>query len=1385
MKGRDRGLFPFPVPVASTQPDVTSGVSRGVLRRLHARHHVETWVQDIVVALNAMFLGDEHGGSFAGDGRPTLSQKICLEQLRMSVLDAGKPPDGVTGQEALSELRAKAGYTAEPVHLAPMDVDSVSLPSSGSKAATMSMIFEEEAENFVHRLISKVSAEEKVLQRKREVGLGAPYVDPLLKNCPRRYGQFCRMLHEKGLVEYGASFKEKVGAFTVWKKNGKQRLVIDARLANMHFEVPEKVKLATGSTFARIEVDDGPQVEVGGVDIADAFYHIELIPALRPYFALPGIRAEDVGVKSINGEMVKPSTMVYPQLRVVPMGWSHALWICQVAHQFIVDRNPAVCPKLRCVDREPVPDLHDYIHTQYVDNFVAISQTPGKAKMLAEKIGVDLQSHGLPTHPVEAAVGFETLGWLFTAGHPRVSITPKRMWKLRLATLELLKVKRCNGKLVERLVGHYTFAGLLQRGFLSVFQATYVFIRKHYEMDVELWPEVCRELRWAAALLCLVKRDLSAKWSSRVHASDASMWGRGIVAADRNIDEIRKLAKVNDRWRFSVDEEATFLKEDLVKDYVGLDVETLQPAQPVAYESTRASDFEEVPMSFIGEDWKKVDSSSWDRTEPIPILEGRCVVWLLQHLSRSQKNLGKKHLVLTDSMSVVLALTKGRSSTRSMNRICRQVAALELMTGMQLSLRWIPSELNPADFPSRAREVQDFSLEEAFAKFGELNASSWSTTHSSSWRRNAFRFHSNQRNQKKGDARARAEGEPQAGQDGDPPFREGREAREALWEVSRIDHPGNQKLPREEGGVNPAGEELREGMGGFQGVGKDGEPAHPISRRAGLGLDEQDQCDVLRRAGSHRCSDSGGSRKILQGGHHEGHDHDEDHGSDERVQEVGTSPGASSLPMANALRDCGVPMAKALCHCPVAPDHLGHVLSSRRSIEAEEEASGAPLSHVQALDHHPQCRLGSTRGGAREEKGQCAKGREQSQDGVKGWRVGRSDHRGPAVHAGLWRSSGKLCPQEAGPRADLRLQHAQGHGVVQRGVGGPQLLGPRDHMCLPAPPRKRLVGCSARIEDVGRSAKAGSVERGQISSSLQQRRKSVPSIRQPDLKPKGQCRDRRAVDGKDFRCWSSQKKFYEGLGLELFSGSGHFSKAMRKRCRGLLCVEVDFSHGPQFDLSKKKVQDELIKLILSGDVKFVWMGTPCNSWSRARRWDGRGPGPLRDDHQFLMGFSDLPPHDLEKIRLGNILMKFSAKIFRICLKQGIPVAIENPRTSRLWLAPPVRHLLFHRDCQVDFTDFCQDKTPWRKRTQVLWSHVDLRPTLRKCTGARGWCSQSGERHCQLQGTCNGTFMTLLAQPYPHAWCNRLATAFQWAILNKASQGLWQRFQGLQPETNLL
>lgn len=62
-----------------------------------------------MIALNSMYAGEEGLGNFAGDGRPTLSQKLCLQRLRQAVLDVGKPPDGITGREAVRELQSKPG----------------------------------------------------------------------------------------------------------------------------------------------------------------------------------------------------------------------------------------------------------------------------------------------------------------------------------------------------------------------------------------------------------------------------------------------------------------------------------------------------------------------------------------------------------------------------------------------------------------------------------------------------------------------------------------------------------------------------------------------------------------------------------------------------------------------------------------------------------------------------------------------------------------------------------------------------------------------------------------------------------------------------------------------------------------------------------------------------------------------------------------------------------------------------------------------------------------------------------------------------------------------------------------------------------------------------
>ena len=329
---RQRGIFPLPVPSIPDAPSAGS-VSQSVRRRALQSAHVDAWVRDIIISLNSMYLGESDRGNFEASGSTTLSQQLCIERIKSAVLNVGKPPSELTGRGALDELQAKAGYTGEPAQLAPLQLDLLSLPPSGSSPSSFERILQGKAECFLKRLESKVLPDFEAGARLSASNLKAPYNDPIFRSKPRVYAAFCRKLFDAGLVEFRKGCKQQVGAFAVWKKSGKQRLVIDSRLANLHFTVPEKVALCTGSSFARLEVDPGPPVEVGGVDISVAFYQIELPASLRGFFGLSRIRARDVGISSTVDGSVTDDCWVFPCLRVVPMGWSHALWICQSFHE--------------------------------------------------------------------------------------------------------------------------------------------------------------------------------------------------------------------------------------------------------------------------------------------------------------------------------------------------------------------------------------------------------------------------------------------------------------------------------------------------------------------------------------------------------------------------------------------------------------------------------------------------------------------------------------------------------------------------------------------------------------------------------------------------------------------------------------------------------------------------------------------------------------------------------------------------------------------------------------------------------------------------------------------------------------------------------------------
>ena len=273
------------------------------------------------------------------------------------------------------------------------------------------------------------------------------------------------------------------------------------------------------------------------------------------------------------------------------------------------------------------------------------------------------------------------------------------------------------------------------------------------------------------------------------------------------------------------------------------------------------------------------------------------MVWVLQHLGRSSKNLGCRHLILSDSMSVVLALSKGRSSTRPMNRICRQIAALEFITGMQLSVRWVPSEVNPADQPSRAQDLKGFNLKAGVQKLREGHVEKAGRVHKSHWRESALQWYEKElglspRGQVGFVGSSRGEGGQ--GQD-ESPEGESPSPSTSSREVPKFGDRRRQDLFGDQVHHSGSGEKLCQGVPKLLCLGQ-GEPHqchHGGEDRSGIG--QSPDPDVLRRPRPSRWCNVDGIGEVLPAGRGQVGAVGEVLQCNEGIQEAGTSSGQTPI----------------------------------------------------------------------------------------------------------------------------------------------------------------------------------------------------------------------------------------------------------------------------------------------------------------------------------------------------------------------------------------------------------------------------------------------------------------------------------------------------------
>lgn len=467
------------------------------------------------------------------------------------------------------------------------------------------------------------------------------------------------------MVEFRLDPKAFNGVFGIDKPNGSLRFLVDARPANALFVPPPDMSLVTPDVLADLQIEPGTSVYVAKSDISD-FYHRLLLPLwLIPYFALPGVKAGDVGMGSVFGA----DTVIYPCCKTLPMGWSHSPSLAQLAHEHLVDTHTDLKPEDRLIKGSNMRLENRVVHGLYIDDNFLIGADKGMVARLQNNYlraldNLDLDANQKKT-VIPSSDGVECVGIEVHGQDGTLSLHPRKLQALTRCTTRLIKNGHCTGRMLQRLVGKWTWAFLARRPFFSLFSGIYRFIEIADFRDFNLWPSVIKELQLAVDLAPLLFTDLASPWFPSMFAVDASSSGQGVVMAKLSP---LKQAKI-----------ASLPMPDFARD-----VPRPQPNPSV-----------------VSADWKVVVASKLDFEEHINISECRAVDTAIRRAVSSPPAVGSKILVWSDSVVVTCAVRKGRSSSFSLLQRLRGLTALVLAFGLHLHINYIPTDFNPADEPSR------------------------------------------------------------------------------------------------------------------------------------------------------------------------------------------------------------------------------------------------------------------------------------------------------------------------------------------------------------------------------------------------------------------------------------------------------------------------------------------------------------------------------------------------------------------------------------------------------------------------------------------------------------------------------------------------------------
>ena len=1031
------------------------------------------------------------------------------------------------------------------------------------------------------------------------------------------------------------------------------------------------------------------------------------------------------------------------------------------------------------------------------------------------ELSSEFTDRNLLLHPGEVQhEHIKALGVVLDGVNLLCKLSSERFHRVRQALRCLLRRNRCTGRTLEIVIGHCTYCGLCNRCVLSVFHNVYKFIQSSYSTSCTLWPSVASELRAFAGLMPLLRSAWRRPWSSTVTVSDASESGYGVCSSTWSSNMVGDIGRVHERERFRRTgshnaREAALTAAGFVKDEVtgkwqaGLldDEDYLASAGWALNES-----FPEIPKSCLdGETWSTVCQGQWKRREHIVHLEARALVKSFEHVVEDGQISHCRQLFLVDSMSAALAFDRCRSKNFRMLRQIRKFCSFSLARNIAFSVRWLPSELNPADAPSRAKEPEQLSLH------GLVHSPPCSLSHASEENcgagasKSRCQFEQPSTQEVQGAAAgclARGQEEqsraavqlPCGGVSADP----------AELCLSKFRQPGLQVEPLQVSassacvGPEQQQQQLQQQL--------EFPKSEEEEKRQNLSQAKQAPPQEIRGRG-HGSVSSGaqplgkeshwGSNSVILSARVSGPPGlcsiPEEVAA--KPQSVGSSPHRlfqrtflQGAPWPPGRQDHGfldAPQARvqqvwqqAAAPCLASPEGLATPSArqqpSRVSLgglgshcDRDEEAwtfADGPLYHDWPFGLH------QTRGIAPMQSGQLDSSSARCDrdlvttleprgvpSAIQSWGVRRQ----PAVRLSLFEALGPSAHEAVDPEGEAPVVVELRLWPILSGVRRRHKAPGLGHhpVCLEAQrPQHRheqklaVAHTSAEEREMAKPQeccplRASCTAGGKLSVAQPATPAALPARR-------GTARGSDVKPGPS-SAPSLRKKGRKGQYVaDLFAGVGGVAHQCRRL--GYRAKEWEISRGVQFDLTRPMVLKAIRQDIDKQLVLAAMLAPPCSSFSVAR---DRTCVIRTRQHPWGLPSHLLTTADKTRVENGNKCFLAALKIISWLDQHHIPWILENPSSSKCWFLPPLQDLMAAPHCVTVLTDFCQFGTQWRKRTQLLCGNLDSQDVARLerlCSG-RGLCSRTGCKHFQLTGSNRQSIpWTRIAQPYPKELCKQLA-----------------------------